>query len=130
MALSDELPEAWTVWDRVVDDRLILAFRPDVFDGQTHPPVCLPTIYVREGRRSGRQPGPEPEPGSEGSWTVSLILEPEVRELVDECDSFEAAEAAAVDLAAEFVAGEIDLEGMYQLPREDYLAALEGLVGR
>lgn len=44
-----ELPEGWRVWSES-DDRLILAYRPDVFDGAGFAAPCLPTLYVTRGQ--------------------------------------------------------------------------------
>ena len=125
----DGLPDAWSVWDRAPGDRLILAFRPDVFNGSRFPAACLPTIYVREGEQDLRHAGPQPAAGTEGSWTVTLFLEPEVSERLGEAESFEAAERTAVEAAVAFAAGEVDIDTIYQLPREDYLETLHELIG-
>lgn len=124
----DGLPAGWSVWDHVPEDRLILAFRPDVFDGSTLPPACLPTIYVREGERDPRRPGRRPAPGTEGRWTVTLFLEPDVRARLGERDTWEGARSLAVDRAGAFVAGEIAIEELYQLPHEEYLEAIRALI--
>lgn len=124
----DGLPDGWKIWDHEPDRSLILAFRPDVFNGSRFPPSCLPTIYVREGRKDLRRAGPQPEAGTEGRWTVTLILEPEVSTLLAECDSMAAATDAAVEQADAFSAGEIDLEEVYQRPRHEYLGAIEDLI--
>lgn len=123
------LPDGWTVWDHAPEDRLILAYRPDVFDGSTLSPACMPTIYVREGEQDLRRAGPQPASGTAGTWTVTLILEPEVDRQLSTRDTFEAATMAAVAYARAFDAGALDLESIYQVPREDYLAALAELVG-
>ncbi|MFW6448465.1 MAG: DUF5820 family protein [Halobacteriota archaeon] len=123
------LPAAWTVWDHVESDRLILTYRPDVFDGSAFPAACLPTIYVREGERDPRHAGTAPAAGTEGTWTVTLFLEPEVSERRGRFETWDEAVEAAVDLATAFDAGEYDLRELYQLPREAYLDRLERLTG-
>lgn len=104
--------------------RVVLAFRPDVFDGDAWPAPCLPTLYVTD--RSERRPGSP----ARDDWRVVLRLEPDVdvverRGLADR----EAAVEEAEGLAAGFAAGEFDLVGAYQRPREGYLTRLAELIG-
>lgn len=120
--------EGWTVWDHEPDDRLILVFRPDIFDGDAFPAACLPTIYVREGERDLRLLSPDPAPGTEDTWRVQLFLEPAVGETFGTFDSWDDAVDGAVDVAGRFCAGELDLHGMYLDPREAYLARLDALL--
>lgn len=124
------LPAGWDLWDHEPGSRLILAYRPDIFDGSRHPPACLPTIYVREGRKDLRRAGPQPAAGSSGQWTVTLFLEPEVSTRLAACESMDDATEAAIDQATAFVNGEIDLRELYQRPREEYLSTLETMIGR
>lgn len=126
----DGLPEGWAVWNHVEEDRLILAYRPDVFDGSTFPPACLPTIYVREGEQDLRRAGGRPTPDTAGTWTVTLFLEPEVEAGFGTFDTWSAAVERATALAADFDGGGIDVRSLYQRPREDYLDRLERLTGR
>ena len=49
----DAIPDDWTLWS-VDDSRLILAYRPDIFDGSDTVPACMPMIYLSRGRRSKR----------------------------------------------------------------------------
>ncbi len=125
---STSLPAGWMVWNHESDDSLILAFRPDEFDGDRFPPECLPTIYVREGVKDLRRAGVEPSPGTEGTYTVRLFLEPAVSTDAEVCDDWESAVSTAHRLAEAFVTGELDIRGMYQLPREAYLDHIEGLL--
>lgn len=125
---SGALPEGWMVWDHQEHDSLILAFRPDEFDGERFPPQCLPTIYVREGVKDLRQAGPQPAPGSEDTYTVRLFLEPEVVSEVQVCDTWEDAMDTALTVADAFATGEFDIRGLYQLPREAYLDHIEELI--
>ncbi len=129
MALEG-LPESWTVWNHVEGDRLILAYRPDVFDGSEFPPACLPTLYVREGEQDLRRAGERPTPATAGSWTVTLFLEPEVSASFGSYDTWAAAVERATDVATDFDGGGVDVRGLYQLPREGYLDRLERLTGR
>lgn len=129
MAL-DGLPETWSVWNHVEEDRLILAYRPDVFNGADFPAACLPTIYVREGEKDLRRAGDEPTVATEGTWTVTLFLEPEVSSGFGTFDTWAAAVGRATDVATDFDAGAVDIREIYDLPREDYLDRLERLTGQ
>ncbi|WP_049925279.1 DUF5820 family protein [Halopiger goleimassiliensis] len=125
------LPEAWTVWADGDDGRLVLAYRPDVFDGAAFPAPCLPTLYLTHGRRT-RRPGRNPtDTTAAEDWFVTLYLEPEVT--LEDGRRFDTREEAleyAVDLARRFDAGEIDYRGLYQVPREAYFDRLDELTGR
>ena len=50
----DALPAGWQVWTEEHEGRVILAYRPDVFDADEFPAACLPTIYVTNGSRANR----------------------------------------------------------------------------
>lgn len=125
--MFDALPDGWTVWADEPEGRSVLAYRPDVFEGETYPAPCLPTIYVATGSR--RRPGAG-RPGTDADWYARLFLEPEVQGPEERHDSREAARAAAVDIARRFAAGEVDYRACYQVPREDYLDRLDDLTGR
>jgi hypothetical protein len=125
MSLSD-LPEGWTVWNEA-DSDVVLAFRPDVFDGADYPAPCLPTIYLTRGQR-GRRPGPE-QARPDADWYVTLYLEPSVSTDADTYADREAAVDAAVALATAFAAGEVPVRDLYQVPRPDYLDALDRVTG-
>lgn len=120
-ALSDD----WTVWNRS-DEKLILAYRPDVFDSEAFPAPCLPTIYLTRGKRT-RRPGVD-RTGED--WYVTLYLEPEVDRNAESFAGRESAVAAAVDLANRFADGDLDYRSLYQVPREGYLDELDELTGR
>ena len=122
----DSLAEGWEVWTEN-EERAVLVFRPDVFDGDAFPAPCMPTIYVTKGKRR-RKPGRDIRP--DDPWYVTLFLEPEVN--ADE-ESFEAREdavAAACDVARRFAGGDIDYRELYQVPRETYFERLDELTGR
>ncbi|MDS0283296.1 DUF5820 family protein [Haloarcula onubensis] len=119
------LAEDWTVWNRT-ETELILAYRPDIFDSETFPAPCLPTIYLTRGKRT-RRPGAD-RTGED--WYVTLYLEPEVDWQAAVEPEREAAVEAAVDLANDFAAGEFDFRSLYQVPREAYLDELDVLTGR
>jgi hypothetical protein len=126
-----EPPRGWTIWNAEPDGRVILAFRPDVFNTQDHPPECLPTLYVSQGRRNDRRPGYQPPDDATGDWHVRLYFEPDV-EHPDEnrYDSRSAAIEGAYELAAEFSDGDVDPSAVYQVPRPDYFAALDEHTGQ
>ncbi len=121
----DSLGEDWVVWS---DERekVVLAYRPDVFDGGAFPAPCLPTIYLTRGQRQ-RRPGGD-RVGAD--WYVTLYLEPEVDRDAGSYPDREAAEAAAVELADEFARGDVDYRDLYQVPRPEYLDRLDEFTGR
>jgi hypothetical protein len=121
----DGLADAWTVWSQS-EAKLILAYRPDVFDSEGFPAPCLPTIYLTRGKRT-RRPGAD-RTGED--WYVTLYLEPEVERSAESFPDRESAVEAAVSLANRFVAGDIDYRALYQVPREAYLDELDELTGR
>ena len=126
MSLSD-LPESWTVWNDEPEGRLVLAYRPDVFDTKAFPAPCMPTISLTRGSPR-RPPG---ERSSEAAWYVTFYLEPEVTLPGNRrFETREAALAGAVDLASEFAGGAVDYRDAYQVPREAYLDRLDELTGR
>lgn len=126
----DDLAEGWEVWSES-EDRLVFTFRPDVFEGQSYPPACLPTIYVTRGSRN-RRPGVMPDPPPDADWHVTLFLEPEVTRQPERYDDRVAALDGARDTAARFARGEIDPRALYQVTdgREAYLDRLAKLTGR
>jgi len=123
----DDLAAGWVVWSEEAT-KVVLAYRPDVFDESAFPAACLPTIYATKGRR-GRRPGRDAPP-PDASWHVTLFLEPEVSREVETFDSREAAMAGSRDLARRFARGEIDYRALYQVPREEYFDRLDELTGR
>ncbi|MDZ7702094.1 MAG: DUF5820 family protein [Halobacteriales archaeon] len=122
-----DLPEGWEVWNAEPGGRVVLAYRPDVFDGDAFPPACLPTLTVAPGRSPDGRPDPR---GETGRWHVALYLEPDVRVRDVEASFDERASAVerAVAVAAAFVAGEVDYRGAYHEPPEGYLDRLDELV--
>jgi len=127
--MSDiDTPDGWVVWNEEPDGRLILAYRPDVFDSDSFPAACLPTLYLTKGRRDTRRPGASPAP--EADWYVTLYLEPDVDDGGKRYETREDALSGALDVARSFADGEVDYRGMYQVPREDYFARLDELTGR
>lgn len=123
----DEPAEGWVVWSEEAT-KVVLAYRPDVFDESAFPAPCLPTIYVTKGTRS-RRPGRN-QPAPDAPWRVTLFLEPEVSRAAETFDARESALAGARDLAGRFARGDIDYRALYQLPREAYLDRLDELTGR
>lgn len=118
-----ELPEGWCVWN---DDgeKVVLAYRPDVFNGADFPAPCLPTLYVTRGQRD-RRPGGERVRADE--WFVTLFLEPDVSDDAGAYGSRDAALDAARDVATRFADGAYDYRGAYQVPRDAYLDRLDEL---
>lgn len=123
---AGSLPEGWTVWSDEAR-KVVLVYRPDVFDTVDFPAPCLPTIYVSKGRR-GRRPGRE-RPPPDADWYVTLSLEPDVSLPTETADTRRTATVLAVDLAERFATGDIDVRALYQVPRDDYLDRLESLTG-
>ena len=124
--IDQEFPNGWVVWSDETT-KVVLVFRPDVFDTAEFPPPCLPTLYVTKGQRS-RRPGRD-NPDPEDSWYVTLYLEPEIEGPTREYDGRAAATDGAADLAGQFAEGEIDYRSLYQVPRPEYLDELDELTG-
>ena len=122
----DGLAEGWEVWSEE-STKIVLAYRPDVFNTTDYPAACLPTIYVTKGKRS-RRPGRD-RPAPEAEWYVTLFLEPEVDRGPETFETRAEAVAGAKDVAAGFAGGEIDYRDLYQVPRPDYFEALDDLTG-
>lgn len=120
-------PDGWVVWNDEPEGRAVYVFRPEIFDSQAFPPACLPTLTVSPSSPDR----PAGEGIGEGSWYVTLYLEPDVRlrELDRRFDSREGAISGARELASDFVSGAIDFRSYYQVPREEYLDELESLTG-
>ena len=108
--MTDGLPSGWQVWNEEEGGRLVLAYRPDVFDSSAFPPACLPTITVA--------PGDSPD----------QLAERRARAADGRYDERDDAVVAAKELAERFVSGEVDYRGVYQQPRDAYLDRLDELV--
>jgi len=124
----DDLPDGWRVWSAEAGGRVVLTYRPDVFDGTAFPPACLPTLTVAPGGSPDARPD---RSGRPSAWHTALYLEPDVRvRAVDaRFDDRAAAVAAAVEVADRFAAGEVDFRSAYLEPRPAYLDRLDELVG-
>ena len=122
----EELPDGWRVWNEEPSGRAILVYRPDAFGDDAVPDACLPTIYLTNGSRNAR-PGAGQYATDE--WHVVLFMEPEVEAVAETRESRDAGVDAAVEIAARFADGGIDYRGAYQVPREEYFARLDELVG-
>lgn len=120
-----DLGAGWQVWS-LEDDRAIIVYRPDVFDGSSFPAACLPTIYVTRGRRRRRPAGNRNLP-PDAPWMVTLFLEPEVDRPPDTYDTFADALDGCADLSRRFSRGDVDYRSLYQVPREDYFETLDEL---
>lgn len=126
---EDELPPGWVVWSREDGGRLVLAYRPDVFDGEQYPAECLPTIFLtRAGRRDPRVRGRTQD--ADRPWLVECRLEPAVTIVEHRVESRAAAIEAARRTADEFTRGQIDYRAAYQEPRPSYFAALDRCLER
>lgn len=124
-----EPPGGWTVWNAEPGGRVIYAYRPDVFDSDRFPAACLPTLTVAPG--APNRPASEAELGPTDVWRVEFFLEPDVTvRPARTYDSREAAIDGALEIAEQFVAGELDYRDAYQVPREAYLERLDELTGR
>ncbi|TQQ82113.1 DUF5820 family protein [Halonotius roseus] len=121
---ASSLPAGWQCWHEERDGRVILAYRPDVFDSEAFPAPCLPTIYVTSGT-------PRRRPGSNSTdgWQITLFLEPEIEAVSESYEDRAAAIDGAIEHAERFAAGEIDYRALYQVPREAYFDRLDELVG-
>ena len=127
-ALSS-LADGWTVWSHGEDGRLVLAYRPDVFNADDFPAACLPTLYLTHGKRT-RRPGTNPTSRTdETDWYVTLYLEPDVSAENERFPTQSDAIARALELASAFDDGEIDYRELYQVPRETYFDRLDELTG-
>ena len=122
----ESLPDGWRVWNEEPSGRAILVYRPDVFGGDDLPDACLPTIYLTNGSRDAR-PGSGQYATEE--WHVVCFLEPEIEAVAETYESREAGAAGAVDVAERFASGAIDYRAAYQVPREDYFARLDEVIG-
>ena len=115
------LPAGWQCWHEE-RDRVILAYRPDVFDSKAFPAPCLPTIYVTSGSPRRRPGGTDTN-----TWQVTLFLEPEIEAVSEQYDDRAAAIDGAIEHAERFAGGEIDYRALYQVPREAYFDRLDEL---
>ncbi|MFO7926664.1 MAG: DUF5820 family protein [Halobacteriota archaeon] len=120
------LGDGWQVWN-ADDERAVLAYRPDVFDGSTFPAPCLPTVYVSRGRLARRPEGDRNLP-PDAPWLVRLRLEPDVERKPDAYESRTEAIEGTEQLTKRFSAGNIDYRSLYEIPREPYLDALDSLL--
>lgn len=122
------LPDGWRVWNEEDEGRVILVFRPDVFDTQQFPPECMPTLYVSQRPPQERLPRLDAE---RSDWFVALRLEPEVqvKRVGGRHETRADAVAQALEIAESFETGEIDFRAAYQIPRDAYLDELESLTG-
>lgn len=127
MDLTEALATDWSLWSEEAG-QVVVVYRPDIFDSETFPPPCLPTLYLTKGSR-GRRPG-KPQPDPDDPWNLTLSLEPGVSADRRQFDGRKAAMEGAVELADAFANGEIDYRSLYQVPRERYLAKLDELTGR
>ncbi|SIR83203.1 DUF5820 family protein [Natronorubrum thiooxidans] len=127
--IREALVDGWEIWSHGDDGRLVLAYRPDVFNGDDFPAACLPTLYVTHGKRT-RRPGTNPTSRADDTdWYVTLYLEPDVIAANERFPTRNDAVARALERARAFDDGEIDYRGCYQVPRETYFDRLDALTG-
>lgn len=122
----DELAEGWQVWSDE-ETKVVLAYRPDVFNTADFDAACLPTIYLTKGKQS-RRPGRD-QPRPDDAWYVTLYLEPEVDAGQESFDERDTAHDHVVALSREFARGDIDYRNLYQVPRPEYFEKLDELTG-
>jgi hypothetical protein len=122
----DGLADGWQVWSDE-DTKVVLAYRPDVFNTADFDAACLPTIYLTKGKQSRRPGLDQPRPGD--AWYVTFYLEPEIDAGQDSFDDREAADDHVVSLSQRFADGDIDYRDLYQVPRPDYFEKLDELTG-
>ncbi len=128
--VTDALPEGWVQWNEEPEGRLILAYRPDVFDSSAFPAPCLPTLFVSNGPHRNRRPEQRAEGYRSRDWFVTFYLEPDVSVAERRYDDRAEAVEGALSLAARFADGEVAYREAYQVPREAYLGRLDELTGR
>jgi hypothetical protein len=127
MAITERLHPGWELWSHE-RTRVVVVYRPDIFDSESFPPPCLPTLYLTKGKRDRRPGRNRPKP--EDPWFVTLSLEPEVTGERHRYDDRDAAIKGTLELADAFATGAFDYRALYQVPREEYLAKLDALTGR
>lgn len=115
------LPEGWVLWSD--EDGLVVCYRPDVFDGESYPRPCLPTMTVSEadvGTVGGRE-----------GWRVTFYVEADVpaRGLESVFVDYDEAIDYVVETGQRFVEGDLDLRGFYADGdvREEYVQRLENM---
>lgn len=123
MAL-DGLADGWEVWSDE-ETKVVVAYRPDVFNTADFDAACLPTIYLTKGKQ-GRRPGRD-HPNPADAWYVTLYLEPDVHAGQESFDNRQAAHDHIVSLSERFVAGDIAYRDLYQVPRPEYFDKLDEL---
>lgn len=128
MFANAALGRGWTVWN-AEDERAVLAYRPDIFDGSSFPSPCLPTIYITRGRLTRRPEGNRNLP-PDAPWIVTLRMEPDVERRPDAYEQKEDAIEGAIQLTRQFSAGELGYRSLYQQPRDGYLDRLDELTNQ
>ena len=118
----EPLPEGWEVWTES-EEKAVLVFRPDVFDGDALPAPCMPTVYVTKGKRR-RKPGRDVRPGD--PWYVTLFLEPEVSGDEREYPDREAAVAVEKDMVKVALCEDHFQERLEELSDSGWLDELRG----
>lgn len=126
MADLSTLADGWEIWNNEPHGRIILVFRPDIFNTTDYPPACLPTITIGPGTRPNAPPDHRQ---ASNAWHVVLYLEPRVRITTKDTSVPTRPEAIdyALSLSHEFTNGNIDFDDAYIEPRPEYLTKLNQL---
>ena len=103
-----------------------VGYGPDSYAHLTLPSTCLPTIYLTNGSRRKR-PGAGQYATDE--WHVVLYLEPEIEAVTQTYETRERGAEGAIDVAGQFVDGDVDYREAYQVPRDAYFERLDEYVG-
>jgi hypothetical protein len=120
------LADGWEIWNKEPQGRIILAYRPDVFNTTDYPAACLPTITIAPGTSPN---APRDHRQASSAWHVALYLEPRVRVTTKDATvpTRPAAIEHALSLSHEFSDGNIDFDAAYIDPRPAYITKLNEL---
>jgi hypothetical protein len=119
-------PDDWVVWNDETGGPATWVYRPDLFDAETFPAACIPTIHVTNRQSDRRPPG-----RGGGAWRARLTLEPEIQlDRSGACPTRASALDRATEIARQFAAGEYDVREAYHDPsdREAYLDRLSAVL--
>ena len=123
--MEESLPTGWQPWHTDPGGISVWVYRPDVFDGSDFPPACIPTLTVKPAR----QRGPRGRPGSGNQeWWAELRLEPDVLLERRTSADVEACRGAALELATDFVRGDMAYWEVYHEPPTSYLETIDLLL--
>lgn len=122
------LPPGWECWSHEEGGRLVLTYRPDIFNAEAFDPTQLPTLVLAPGRSPDRPPE---ERVTTNRWHLALYLEPDIRlrEVEASFPTRETALEETIAVAERFSAGEFELRSAYIDPPDRYLDRLTELIG-